>query len=258
MKPVLRSISRSLQFLFYIVSAIVCRACNLLLDTRARQPRARAEWLQHVAARCAQILHLRIHSCGTLPEKGLLVANHLSYIDIILIAAQRPCVFISKMEVRAWPIFGCCARFSGTIFVDQKHRINVAAVAKQMRSALDHDLLVVLFPEGTSTDGASVLPFKSSLLEPALGLGCPVAAAAIGYAIDQGSVAGEICYWGDMILLPHLLNVWSKSVIHATLRCGVARPRRGNRKSLAHDLHQEVAALHAAASDTENKFSSGI
>ena len=249
MKPVLRSISRALEFLFYITLEIIACACALLLDARTRQPRARAAWLQRVAARCAQILHLRIQSCGSLPEKGLLVANHLSYIDIILIAAQRPCVFVSKMEVRGWPIFGCCARFSGTIFVDQRRRVSVAAAAEQMRSALDHDLLVVLFPEGTSSGGASVLPFKSSLLEPALALDCPVTAAAIGYTIDQGSMADEICYWGDMILLPHLLNVWSKPAIRAFLHCGQARPRRGNRKSLARELHQEVVALRASSLD---------
>src|SRR6202012_2064216 len=122
-------------------------------------------------------------------------------------AAQRPCVFVSKLEVRDWPIFGACAQLGGTIFIDRTHRGDVSAVVQQMRAVLKDGVLVVLFPEGTSSGGSNVLPFKSSLLEPALHLGCPVTAVALGYALDEGSVANEICYWRDMTLLPHLLHV---------------------------------------------------
>ena len=233
--------------MLFITGAIVTQTVRLALSRAARQKRARAEWLQRIASGCVGILHLKINRFGALPESGLLVANHLSYLDIILLAAQRPCVFVSKLEVRTWPIFGACAKLGGTLFVDRKHRGDVAAVAGQMRAALDEGVLVVLFPEGTSSGGASVLPFKSSLLEPALYLACPVTAVAITYALDEGSVANEICYWRDMTLLPHLLNVWSKQLIYSYLRCGIARQRRGERKSLARELHAEVAALHAVS-----------
>ena len=213
----------------------------------ARARRARADWLQRVAIRCAQILHLQISQHGPLPTSGLLVSNHLGYIDIILLAAQRPCVFVSKLDVRDWPIFGQCAQLGGTLFVDRNHRGDVAAVVEQMRAALEDGVLVVLFPEGTSSGGSSVLPFRSSLLEPALHLGFPVTAAAISYALDEGSVANEICFWREMTLVPHLLNVWSKPLIYSYLRCGISRPRRGDRKSLARELHDEVAALHATS-----------
>jgi hypothetical protein len=116
-----------------------------------------------------------------------------------------------------------------------------------MRAALDEGVLVVLSPEGTSSGGASVLPFKSSLLEPALQVAHPVTAVAIAYALDEGSVANEICYWRDMTLLPHLLNICSKSLIVSNLRCGVPHRRQGDRKSLARELHAEVAALYAAS-----------
>jgi 1-acyl-sn-glycerol-3-phosphate acyltransferase len=249
MKPhlVFRVAGRALSFLTYIAGAIIGQAVRLTFSKAARSRRARAEWLQRVATRCTRILHLKIHRFGALPDSGLLVANHLSYIDIILLAAQRPCVFVSKLEVKAWPIFGQCARLGGTLFVDRKHRGDVASVVEQMRAALNDGVLVVLFPEGTSSGGASVLPFKSSLLEPALHLACPVTVVAITYALEEGSVANEICYWRDMTLLPHLLNVWSKSLIYSILRCGISRQRQGDRKSLARELHDEVAALHAAS-----------
>ena len=245
--PALRAAVRALSFLFFITTAILGQAARLSVSKAARQRRARAEWLQRVAARCVRILHVEVQRFGAFPESGLLVANHLSYIDIILLATQRPCVLVSKLEVRAWPIFGQCAKLGGTIFVDRKHRGDVASVVGQMRAALDEGVLVVLFPEGTSSGGTTVLPFKSSLLEPALHLACPVTAAAISCALDEGSVTNEICYWREMTLLPHLLNVWSKPLIYNLLRCGVARPRMGDRKSLARELHNEVAALHAAS-----------
>jgi 1-acyl-sn-glycerol-3-phosphate acyltransferase len=238
---------RAASFLFHIAGAILGQSVRLCFSKAARQRRVRAEWLQRVAIRCARILHLQITRFGALPGSGLIVANHLSYIDIILLAAQRPCVFVSKSEVQSWPIFGQCARLGGTLFVDRKHRSDVAGVAEQMRAALDEGVLVVLFPEGTSSGGASVLPFKSSLLEPALHVAHPVTAVAIAYGLTEGSVANEICYWRDMTLLPHLLSLWCKSLIFASLRCGVARQRQGDRKSLARELHDEVSALYAAS-----------
>jgi len=244
---ILRITARCSRFFFFIFGEILRRLLARTFSEKARSRRAAAEWLQQTAEGCRRILALKPRTFGPLPARGLLVANHLSYLDIILLAALRPCVFVSKSEVRAWPIFGQCATLGSTIFVDRTRRAEVSGVAEQMRAALAEDLLIVLFPEGTSSGGARVLPFRSSLLQPALQLGCPITAAAIGYTIDQGSVPEEICYWRDMTLLPHLLNVWSKPVIQASLRCGVPRPRGGDRKSLALELHDEVAALHAVS-----------
>lgn len=243
----IRIASRSTRFLVFISIAILRRGLSLACSKESRTHRAAAAWLQQTAEGCRRILALQSTPLGPLPNRGLLVANHLSYLDIILLAALRPCVFVSKSDVRKWPLFGRCAILGGTIFVDRQRRTGVAGVASQMRAALGEDLLLVLFPEGTSSGGASVLPFRSSLLEPALELGCPVTATAISYHLDRGSVPDEICYWRDMTLLPHLLNVWSKPTIHATLRSGVPRLRTGDRKSLALELHHEVTALHAAS-----------
>jgi 1-acyl-sn-glycerol-3-phosphate acyltransferase len=244
----LRAVARSARFLAFITGMILRRTAATIFWKKARTRRAAAEWLQRTAEGCRRILALEPQVLGPLPERGLLVANHLSYLDIILLAALRPCVFVSKSEVRTWPIFGQCAMLGGTIFVDRTRRAEVAGVATQMRAALDEKLLIVLFPEGTSSGGANVLPFRSSLLEPALQLGCPVTATAISYSLEHGSVPDEICYWRNMTLLPHLLNVWSKPRIFATLRSGVTRVRGGDRKSLALQLHTEVAALHGASS----------
>jgi len=242
----LRSAARSGAFLIFISLALAWRVVTMPWTPASHRRRTAAQWLQRTAQGCQWILGLGFKCVGPVPDSGLLVTNHLSYLDIIMLAALRPCVFVSKKEVRSWPIFGTCAQLGGTIFVDRSRRCHVAGVSNQIGEVLGEGLLIVLFPEGTSSDGAEVLPFKSALIEPALRLGCPVAAAAIGYRIEKGSVADEICFVKEMSLLPHLLNVFAMPSIRAELRCGAARPRSGERKALAVELHAETTALHAA------------
>jgi 1-acyl-sn-glycerol-3-phosphate acyltransferase len=241
-----RASLRSAGFLLFIAAAITWRCLTMRWVPASRRRRVASEWLQQTAQGCKWILGLDVKCIGAIPESGLLVSNHLSYLDIVLLAALRPCVFVSKKEVAAWPVFGTCAQLGGTIFVDRARRSDVAGVSEQMREALAEGLLIVLFPEGTSSGGANVLPFKSALIEPALRLNCPVTSASVGYSIAAGSVPDEICYWRDMSLVPHLLNVFSKPSILAELRCGMPRQRVGDRKMIAVELRQETAALHAA------------
>jgi 1-acyl-sn-glycerol-3-phosphate acyltransferase len=242
----LRSALRSVAFLVFISMAIAWRLATMPWTPASHRRRAASQWLQRTAQGCRWILGLGIQCHGQIPDTGLLVANHLSYLDIIMLAALRPCVFVSKREVRDWPIFGTCARLGGTIFVDRACRGDVAGVSCQMGAALAEGVLIVVFPEGTSSGGAEVLPFKSALIDPALRLGCPVTAAAIGYSIGKAAVSEEICFWRDMNLLPHLLNVFAMPSIRAELRCGISRRRSGGRKMLAVELHDETLALHAA------------
>src|SRR5437773_7774078 len=110
-----------------------------------------------------------------MPLSGLLVCNHLSYLDIVVLSSIRPCIFVAKRDVRAWPLFGWLARAAGTIFVERNCRSAAAHEVARISSAIESGLLVVLFPEGTSSDGATVLPFKSSLLQAAISARCPIA-----------------------------------------------------------------------------------
>ena len=156
---------------------------------------------------------------------------------------MRPCVFVAKREVRGWPLFGWLARSGGTIFVERNRRLAATTELSQIRAAIESRLLVVLFPEGTSSDGTAVLPFKSSLLQAAVSSGCPIAPAGITYRLARGSVANEVCYWRDMTLVPHLLNLFGKPKIESTIRFSSPMPRIGDRKALARALRAEVAAL---------------
>ena len=207
---------------------------------------ARAAWLHRCCARALRLMNIQVAVRGPLPAGGLIVANHLSYLDIVALSAALPCVFVSKMEVADWPLFGVFAKRSGTLFLDRGRRGAVSAVAEQMRAVLATGLPLVFFPEGTSTAGDTVLPFKTSLFEPVTELGCPVTAAAISYATSDGSVREEIHHWGTMALAPHLLKVFAKRRIDVTIRFGEPRVRAGDRKTIAQELHAEVSALRKA------------
>ncbi|MFA5265858.1 MAG: lysophospholipid acyltransferase family protein [Opitutaceae bacterium] len=208
---------------------------------------ARAFWLHRITCSIMKILGAKSVQKGLPPKGTLIVANHISYLDIIVISASMPVVFVAKSEVRGWPIFGWFAQLAGTRFIDRKHRGDVVRIADGILPALEAGVSVVLFLEGTSSDGGKVLPFKASLLEPAARGGLAVTPAAIGYKAPPGHrAATEICWWGDMTLAPHLVNLFSLEHIDASLAWGETFSATEDRKALALELHAQVSALHAS------------
>jgi 1-acyl-sn-glycerol-3-phosphate acyltransferase len=190
-----------------------------------------------------RIFKLKPQVTGAIPASGLLVCNHLSYLDVLVLAALAPCVFVAKHDVKHWPILGWFARLAGTIFVHRDKRSLVWETTREIQTALQAGLLVVLFPEGTSSGGETVLPFKSSLLEPAAPNSHPLAAGCLSYGIDDGDAGEEVCYWKDMTLVPHLINLLSKRAVHASVRLRAIREGHSDRKELARQLRAEVLRL---------------
>jgi len=208
----------------------------------------RARWLQHICRRLIRVFNLQLDVAGPRPTSGLLVCNHLSYLDIVVLGAISPCTFVAKGEVRGWPVFGWFASLAGTVFVRRDQRSEVVRIAAEMQERLGSGALMVLFPEGTTSDGRSVLPFKSSLLEPATRQPHCLSAAFLEYALIDGSVAEEICYWRDMTLGPHLLNLLGKRAVSAQVRFAAFGQPNSDRKLLARQLHAEVVRLKGVSS----------
>src|SRR5690349_10851304 len=176
----------SLALLDFLVNVVFQRQMSLT--------KARALWLQQACRRVLRVLSVDVKTRGPIPLKGLLVCNHLSYLDILVISSTTPTVFVSKNEVKRWPIFGWFARMSGTLFVDRGRRADVTRLNLELKRALDEGSLVVLFPEGTSSDGSEVLPFKSSLLEPITRFEHPLTIGCLGYTLADGRPGEEVCY----------------------------------------------------------------
>ena len=205
--------------------------------------RARALWLQRTARRVAAIFKLNPRAAGPIPSRGLLVSNHLSYLDILVISSITPAIFVAKREVKLWPVVGWLAQLAGTLFVDRARRVQVGQVNDEIQTALDQGALVVLFPEGTSSDGRTVLPFKSSLLEPAAQSAHPLSVCAMHYTLEDGDAGTEVSYWGDHTFFPHLLNLMGKRAVHATVRFAPVQRTGTDRKELARQLHGEILKL---------------
>ena len=228
---------------FTLAALNYARWCGLSRNcTRSK----RAAWLQHFSRRLLGIFTTQIKTSGTIPKSGLLVSNHLSYVDILVIATVTPAIFVAKHEVKSWPVFGFFAKLAGTVFVDRERRTRVGQTTSEIETALNDDALVVLFPEGTSSNGETVLPFKSSLLEPAARQTHALFASHIQYEIEDGDVREEVCYWKDMMLVPHLVNLLSKRTIKAEVRFTQLREGSTDRKELAKQLHSEILRLKTA------------
>jgi len=206
-------------------------------------PSARAAWLQKSSRRILRIFGVETQCAGKIPSSGLLVCNHLSYLDILVLAALAPSVFVAKGEVKHWPVLGWFTKLAGTIFVQREKRLQTAQSTNEINAALRVGLLVVLFPEGTSSGGETVLPFKSSLLEPAAQQKHLLTTGFLRYELDDGDVAEEVCYWKDMTLVPHLLNLLGKRGIRASVRFAQLRDGSADRKELSRQLHAEVVKL---------------
>ena len=209
-----------------------------------REGHHRAHWLHHICRRMLHVFAVKSTIIGTVPKRGLLVANHLSYLDIVFLGSLTPCVFVAKSEVKGWPVLGWFARMAGTIFVDRSNRRDAARANDAIRAALREEFLVVLFPEGTSSVGATVLPFKSSLLESAIGEHVPISVAALRYGLPDGDSGAEVCYWGEHTLGLHLIKLLSKREVKASVAFAEVRNTWRDRKKLAAQLHSEVLNLH--------------
>lgn len=214
-------------------------AGSLLLAFAPRaRGRFRARLFRAVSGRVLALLRAEVRVSGPVPEPPfLLVTNHLSYVDILVLASRLPARFVAKAEVRRWPLLGPICRGFGTIFIDRSDRRDIPRVLAEIEQALDRGEGVILFPEGTSSSGESILPFRSPLLALPARLGLPVHAAALRY--DPPAVA----WWGETSLAPHLLGLFRLERIEASLDFAPEPVTEGDRKKLAERLRDEVRTL---------------
>ena len=201
----------------------------------------RAKWIQQTARGVLTSLGIEYRVEGQPPTHGLVVANHLSYIDILVLSAAMPCFFVAKMEIGGWPFFGKAARTGGTIFLDRSSLASAMTVAGQMSERLKLPIPVLLFPEGTSTDG-QMLRFHSRLIDPATAAGAQITAAAVRYVLEDGTPERELCWYGDEPFVTHLLKVMCVAGFSARVRFGQPRVYP-DRRAAAEATHAEIATM---------------
>ena len=236
-----------LLWLGWVIFSGMVSLAWFLHSGRRGETDSRIAWMQWMSRRFLAVLHCQVTVSGEIPSGGLIACNHLGYVDILVLGSLCPAIFVAKSDVVEWPVFGWLASRAGTIFVSRDAPAKVAAQLREMEQPLRDGRPVILFPEGTSSDGSRILPFRSSLLESAIITGASVTAAAIGYDLEgEGEVGSEIAYWGDLVLVPHLINLLSKKSFKSSLAFGQTREPMSDRKQETRLLHQEVCSLRQA------------
>jgi 1-acyl-sn-glycerol-3-phosphate acyltransferase len=192
-----------------------------------------------------RLIGMKVEVHGTPPPSPfLLVCNHLSYVDIALLTAQTPCTFVARADLQQWPFLGPLIPIGGTLFLDRKLKRDIPRVIEQFKVPYEGGVGIVIFPEGTSSSGAELGRFRSSLLDPAAQGGFPVHYASVRYETAPGDPPASmaVSWWGDADFLKHLMGLFSLSSFQATLKFGSDPIICADRKELAARLEEKVRA----------------
>jgi len=243
----LRTSGRLIRFAWVIGSAAVDYAITIWLAGKSSQVTLRAAWMARTSRRLLAGLNIVVTRHGQPPVRGLMAANHLGYLDIVVLGAAQPTVFLSKSEVRGWPVFGRLAACAGTLFIRRDRKTDVVRFDEAFAHVVQAGIILGIFPEGTSTDGHRVLPFHSSLFAAAAAAQWPVTPVWIGYEVDQnpagGTVENDVSYWGDMTFGSHFMRLVQLEQVRATVVYGTPLTGVTDRKELARMLHRQVCGL---------------
>jgi 1-acyl-sn-glycerol-3-phosphate acyltransferase len=214
------------------------------MDVAQREMRVQA-WSLEMLARLGIRLQLR----GQPPRTGpvLLVANHISWLDILVMHAARHCRFVSKADVRRWPLIGTLATGAGTLYIERESRRDAMRVVHRMAESLKRGEVIAVFPEGTTSDGVSLLPFHGNLLQAAISVDAPVQPVALSFVESAtGATSLAPCYIGDDTLVGSIWRTLSSGPITAVVHYGEPQTAAGrDRRTWAAELRREVTALRS-------------
>lgn len=190
-----------------------------------------------------RIAGVRLNVIGEPPQAPFfLAANHLGYADIPILRAAASGVFVAKHDLADWFLAGRMMRDMGMVFINRGNRRDIPRAGGAIIDRLSGGEGIIVFPEGTSTKGEEVLPFRSSFFEFAAKSDVPVSYAAISYRTPdgEGPASEYICWWDDTPFLKHMLRMFSLSGYEATVTFGEEPIVRTDRKELAGELHRRV------------------
>lgn len=197
-------------------------------------------WARQVLA----ILEIEVQTNAPAPVgfAGLVVSNHLSWLDVLVLQSLMPSSFVAKTEVRRWPLVGWLSHACATIFVDRSSARSAHAMVDDTAAAIRQGHAVVVFPEGTSSDGQSLGHFHANIFESAVRAGAPVQWFSLRYQdADTGATATAAHFTGDMSLAQSLQQVTASSVIRARVHVGDQVATQGHsRRTLALHVHGRI------------------
>lgn len=211
---------------------------------RPRTLAERGAWRGMWAGRILRSLGITMVVEGRPPASGLVVSNHMSYVDVLTLGSVLPAIFVSKSEVRGWPLVGPLITTGGTIFLERGKARAAAEANRAVAKTLAEDVPVVIFPEGTTTAGDRVLPFHGALFDSAVRQAVDIWPASVSYSFADGKdAAGTVAYFGDDTLMPHLMRLAGRNNVVAHVRFAAEPVAAVDRAAAAQASRTEVISL---------------
>ena len=199
-----------------------------------------------------QLLHiwgidLEVRGRPVMQGPALLVCNHISWLDILVIHATRHCRFVSKSELRDWPMLGTLATGGGTLYIERAQRKDAMRMVKDMAQSLKNGEVLAVFPEGTTGDGVGILPFHANLIQSAIDGDAPVQPLALQFIDSQTNTLSMAArYIDDDTLLGSVWSTLNARHLKAIVNFGDLQTANGrDRRVWAHDLRNVVMDLKA-------------
>jgi len=239
----MRVLVRLLRMAAHLVRGywLVCRHFPAL------EPEARDAAVQAWARTMLSCLGVQLQLQGEVPQTGpvLLAANHISWLDIVVLHAARHCRFISKADIAHWPVVGTLATAAGTLYITRESRRDALRVVHHMAEGLRKAQVLAVFPEGTTGDGTTVLPFHANLLQAALSADAPVVPVGLRFVdARSGLTSFAPCYAGNDTLVGSVWRTLRAQDLVAQVHFGAAQAAQGrDRRAWALDLHAAVVGL---------------
>ena len=239
----LRAVWKILRGLWHLLVGLwTIRAHFPRLSQEQREMRVQAWALQLLAL---WSIHLQVQGQPVLSGPALIVSNHISWLDILVIHAARYCRFVSKSDIRSWPIIGALASGAGTLYIERSSRKDALRMVRDMADAMKEGDVVAVFPEGTTSDGRELLPFHANLIQSAIAAEVPVQPMSLKFVDARtGELTLAPCYIGDDTLLGSIWRTLTAEPIHAVVHFGQTQNAEGrDRRQWAADLRQSVQIL---------------
>ena len=243
----LRGLSRLIRLVLHLLHGWWIMRRYFLIWPPARRDLAVQQWSQALL-RIAGV-QLQVKGAPVQGAPVLLVCNHISWLDIAVLHAAVHCRFISKDDVRDWPLMGSLATGAGTLYISRASRRDALRVVHHMAQVLGQGEALAFFPEGTTSDGSTVLPFHSNLFQSAIAADAPVQPLGLRFEdLHSENISFVPAYVGDESLLQSVWRTLGAPPLRAVVSFGPAQTAQGrDRRQFAADVRKEVVKLSAGA-----------
>jgi 1-acyl-sn-glycerol-3-phosphate acyltransferase len=203
-------------------------------------------WIRSWSRRLLGICGVSLEQQGEALAHALVVANHVSWLDIFVINSLHPCRFVAKSEIRAWPVLGWLVAQAGTVFIARGNRRDLRHAFKGLVHSLEQGERVAFFPEGTTAAQGGLMPFHANLFEAAIDARVMVQPYALEYLDAGGALHATVDFTGDISFAASMIAILSGGAVRARLVCLPPLDARGaHRRELAASAEQAVAAALA-------------